>query len=280
MDDLDYLLENKNNDINIKINLDTVVTSSDITKIKNSNKTVNFNCYKDKKLIYSWIVNGSRINEIDNLLTTISYDSEYKKEIAKLSNYADGLYITIKQNDATPTGTKLKLYVGEKFEDGDIVNIYLKDGKKLKLVQNGISVNDGYIEFEIRKGTNYFITMSNILDVNEVVPTGQTKSWILSLIIVGIIILSIITVTLFLMTRKNNKKKLLTKNIGISDAENENVEILDIEEHFNNEHQVTKNNVDDDISVASDQINQNVNYFNNEETLSDNNQQQINNYKE
>lgn len=166
LEDLDAVLKNdKISDINITITPDTKITSQDIEKIKNSKKTVKLNCYNsDKILMYSWIVDGSKLKGTGELLTTISNDSSNKKNILIHSNYADGMFLELKQNNNLPTGTKIKIYVGDKYGDNDLVNIYSYDKKtdKLSVVKNKVKVENGYVEFDVSDFSDYFITMTTV----------------------------------------------------------------------------------------------------------------------
>ena len=131
-------------------------------KIKNSKKTVKFNYYNDdKSLAYSWIIDGSKIKTTSNLSTIITSNSDNKKDILKLSNYADGLFVVLKQNDL-PSGTKLKLFAGNKYENNDFVNVYSYRNNKLYLLKNKIKLDNGYIEFSLDNTSEYFVTMSTI----------------------------------------------------------------------------------------------------------------------
>ena len=172
LEDLDSLLSDSGEqDISIIINVDSQISAEQLAKIKESGKVVNLNYYdENKKLIYSWSIDGQKIRDTEEFLTSVSYISEYVTEISKLSNYADGLYVNVKHNGNLPEGTKFKLYVGDKFTDGSIVNVYGydKDENKLELFMDGLTVADeGYIEFDIDQGLSYFVTMSNIVGVSK-----------------------------------------------------------------------------------------------------------------
>lgn len=170
IEDLDYALKSSGKDINIILSSDSKVTSKDLAKIKASKKKVSLNYFdKDKKLIYSWLLDGSKINNTKELATEIEYTSKHVKEISKLSNYADGLYLTFKNSGNMPNGTKIKIFVGNKYKNGDALNIYYYDivKNKLTLMEEKLKVKDGYIEFSLEHGSEYFITMSQISNVKK-----------------------------------------------------------------------------------------------------------------
>ena len=164
LEDLDSLLKNdKTKDIDITINSDTKLTSSDVEKIKKSKKKVKLNYYNDdKSLLYSLIISGKKIKAVSAFETEVKFDSENRENILKLSNYADGLYFSKKQGNKIPKGTLIKLFVGNKYTNKEIVNIYSFDSalEKLVTIKTNLKVKDGYVEFEFPENKDFFVTMS------------------------------------------------------------------------------------------------------------------------
>lgn len=227
LDDLDMILkDDKITDINITVKEDTKITSSDLEKIKSSKKTVKFNCYnKDKTIKYSWIIDGAQLNNTNDLLLNITNDTENRKEILKLSNYADGIFASLKQINNLPQGTKIKLFVGDKYQDNDLINIYsfAQNKDKLDLIENQITVKDGYIEFKVIDSSDYFITMSTIPSSDKVVkeaPTTEKSSSSILYIIIGILYLLLMSLIIGLII-KNKKNKKLEKQEEINSELNE-----------------------------------------------------------
>mgnify|MGYP004502248177 CR=1 FL=1 len=208
LEDLDSILnKNKITDINITIKSDTIVTKEDLEKIKNSKKTVKFNYYNDdKSLAYSWIIDGSKIKTTSNLSTIITNDSDNKKDILKLSNYADGLFVVLKQNDL-PLGTKLKLFVGNKYENNDFVNVYSYRNNKLYLLKNKIKMDNGYVEFDLDNASEYFVTMSTIPNTNITTKVENNEKISILPIIILIICLVIIGIIIIFIIKNKRKKK-------------------------------------------------------------------------
>ena len=140
------------------------------------------------------IIDGTKLENINDLFTTITFDSTNKKDILKISNYADGLFVGLKQSNNLPTGIKLKLFVGDKYKDDELVNVYRykKNNDKLELVKNEVKVETGYIEFEVTDASDYFVTMSIIPNSDKATtPTKKSSSPIL-LIIIGVLSLTVI----------------------------------------------------------------------------------------
>ena len=229
LEDLDSVLNNdKIDDKNVIIKSDTTITSEELEKIKKSKKLVKFNYYNDdKNIIYSWTIDGSKLKDTNDLLTTITNDSENKKEILVLSNYADGLFVNLKQENNYPTGSKIKMFVGNKYEDNNLVNIYvyIKSDDKIELVKNKVKVDNGYIEFDVADASDYFITMSTIPSIEKVVTTtGGSSSIIMPIIISLICLLFIGIIIVFVIKNKRNKKDFISNNDSknVNNVENSN----------------------------------------------------------
>lgn len=220
LDDLSSLLNNEDaTDIEITIDSNTKLTSTDITNIKNSGKKVKLNYYDDsKKLLYSWILYGSKITDEKEFLTTLSSNSENATAINNITNNADGLFINTKNNNI-PKGTSIKLFVGNKFNNNEKISVftYNKNSNKMDLVQDNLIVKNGYIEFNVDSDSDYFITKDfkvNVTDTN--IP--ESKKSILPIIILPLLAI-IVVVTIVLVVKKNNKNK---KNKELNNNDNYN----------------------------------------------------------
>lgn len=212
IDDLDNLLsDNKVKDINIIIESGTKISSKDLKKIKDSKKSVTFSYYNsDKVLMYSWIINGAKIKNTNELVSSVSFDSNNKKDILKLSNYADGMYVCLNNSNKLSGNVKLRVYVGNKYSNDDNVNVYLYSNNKLELVSKNNKVEDGYIEFDVKSYSDYFITMSNINSETIVSNSNNDNSIpIISIIVILCIILILALIFIFRnkLFKKNNVKK-------------------------------------------------------------------------
>lgn len=189
LDDLDRILkENKVKEINISINKDTKILKKDLEKIKKSKKIVNFNYVKDN-IDYSWIINGKKLNKLEDLDTTINFDTDNKKKILTLSNYADGIFVNLKQNNSNMKGITLKVYVGNKYEKDDSINIYSYNNDKLSVLLKKIKMKDGYIEFKLVDTSDYFITMSTINNKEK-----ENNSLNITLITILVIVIAILII--------------------------------------------------------------------------------------
>ena len=241
IEDLETVLKEDKN-LNITIESNTKLSKDDVTKIKNSNKIVNLNYYdKDNKLIYSWIVDGSKLLSSSELQTSISFDSESEKEILKASNYSDGIIINVKEDKNVSNGVKIKLYVGDKFEDGNKVKLYGYVDNNLELIKEKIKVEKGYIEFEAGSAKDYLITMSDLYSSSDkVVTTGTTDNNNTSLIILiallsAVVILNVIIIIRIIKKRKKVENQRTNNEINnVSSPTNSNIEINNTSSTMNN----------------------------------------------
>ena len=212
LEDIDSVLKNNSikEDIDVAINSDANINKELLEKIKDNKKTIKFNYYdENKKIIYSWTVNGKEIKDTNQFTTSILFNTDQEKDIYKVSNYADGMYINFKHSGELPKGTKIKLYVGDKFENKNIVNVYYYNSKeqKLEYIENNLEVKEGYIEFSIEHCSDYFVTMANI---ENAIPKEikEDNKYLLSTIIEFIIIVILLAIIIIskLKTKKNSSK--------------------------------------------------------------------------
>ncbi len=207
LEDLENLLNDSNSpNIDITITKDTVIPAKMIDKIREKKKLVNFNYYdENKSLKYTWIVDGNKVSNPKDVLTTILYQSDKKKEIAKASNYAEGVYASFKHKGELPKGIKVKVFVEDKFEDESVVSVYQYENSKLFPFKENLNVKNSFVEFEIEKGSEYFVTMSSIGSLKEKEESNEIKESNLFLII-SIVELLVIIVLVVVMGKKNDKK--------------------------------------------------------------------------
>lgn len=135
----------------------TIITSDILRFIKENNKNIIVNKYEKDKLVYSWHISGKYISSIKDYDTNIKYSSDNIKEIEKLTNYSEALYLNFAYEGYLPIGTKIKIYVGDRYADGEILKLYSYN-EKISLEKDNIKVEDGYIEYDLDHCSEYFLT--------------------------------------------------------------------------------------------------------------------------
>ena len=204
LEDLDNLLDEDNNNIEIILNNNSKLSKENIKNIKESGKIVRFSYYdEEKKLVYSWTVDGSLIKQPIDMLTTIT-NIPTDEKIYENVNYAEGMYVNVGQDGDLPNGTKLSVNVSDKYSDGDTLNVYKYNGKEMELVSINLQVKDGKIEFDVLKGMDYFITKAN-LSVTKSELTGGINIYIIISIVEFVMI--IILFCMLLIKKKKIKEE-------------------------------------------------------------------------
>lgn len=193
----------------IIISNDNKITNSQLEEIKKSKKKVNFtHVDANREVVYSIVIDGKKIKETSEFSPEINFTSENIKEISKKTNYADGMYLDFKDKGKLPKGTLIRVFVGDRYSNDDLVNIYnyKESTKELSSIKKDIIVKDGYIEFEVEECSEYFVTQSNITAVKE------TKSNQINIfLIISIIELIILIVIIILDYLKINPISKLRK---------------------------------------------------------------------
>ena len=252
IEDLEKALENSNPTITLKD--DTTISTVDLERIKKSGKKVTFNYYKGKELIYSYIIDGNKAKSTSSIPTGIKFNSSNKKDILRLANYVDGLTASLSKTMDLSNGVKIKLYVGNKYKNGNVVNVYsyVNGNEELKLVSSKLKVVDGYITFDGDNASDYFVTTSSIDDNKEV--TAEPKKSLLFPIIGAVIgLIAIIVIIILILKKKKNDKD----GKGNSKPSNPSKPSSDMN---NSNNSSNSNDLDNDFSAL---INNNSNNINN-----------------
>ena len=124
--------------------------------------------------------------------------------IKKLSNYADGIYTQF-DDKQIPSGTYIKIFVGEKYNNNDFVNIYHYTNDKLEIVAEKVEVKDGYITFNLNDGFEYFITMSDVSLIKNNNNNNKPFNIYIVISIVELLIIAGLLVYNFIKNKKSDK---------------------------------------------------------------------------
>ena len=179
--------------INVTASDQYQISGEILQKIKEKNKNITINSFdKSGKLIYSWNITGSKVDNIDSINTEILFTSEYKKNILELSNYANGVHLNFQNEGKLPDDTIITLFVGDEYENDEVLNLYYYDktNNKLDKINNNIIVNNGYVSFSIPHTSEYFLTKSLISSSNNLWIIIYSQSVIIGLFIIYFIYLN------------------------------------------------------------------------------------------
>lgn len=203
LEDLDTLLSTSTDkELSFKITTDSKITIPQLTSIKNSGKKVSLDYYdSNNQMIYSWIIDGTKIDNIEEMSTKVSFKSKYEKEIKELLNGKESVLLTL-SNENHPKGTRLRVYVGDNYKDNAKVKIYCynKETNKLELVTSD-KVKGGYVEFDVSKGSYFAITK----DDSEEKKQEEKSSYIGPIIFLGFSLLVFIIAIVVYKKKTKNK---------------------------------------------------------------------------
>ena len=152
-------------------------------------------------MIYSWIIDGTKIDNIEEMSTKVSFKSKYEKEIRELLNGKESVLLTL-NNENYPKGTRLRVYVGDNYKDNAKVKIYCynKETNKLELVTSD-KVKGGYVEFDVTKGSYFAIAK----DDSEEKKQEEKSSYIGPIIFLGFSLLVFIIAIVVYKKKTKNK---------------------------------------------------------------------------
>ena len=115
---------------------------------------------------YIWKFSGKDLTTISEVKTRVEFDNETLSIIDELTNHAKGLLVSFEANPNLPEHTEVGIYVGDRYEDGTVVQVYYhnKNENKLELKFTDLIVEEGYVWLPIVHTSDYFITVANLND--------------------------------------------------------------------------------------------------------------------
>ena len=197
-------------EVDIK-NEENIISSKMLEKLKNSEINLTLNKYENNNIKYTWTVKGKNIEELSDFDTLVIFESKNENKIKSLTNYAESIYLDYNHNGVLPKNTKFKVYVGNTYEEYDLLNLYYYDqtNNKLTLKQSGLMVKNGYVEYEIEHCSEYILTQANIIE--EI----SKKDYKIIIIIVETF--TIIGLTIYMLLKNIKKKKIDNQQKTVSE---------------------------------------------------------------
>lgn len=186
--------------VEIVLEKDDVLTSKDLEMMKKSKKTFQLTYYdKDNVGLYTWMFNGSNIDTTREIDTTIYFTLKDREDFDEAMEFKSGVILNFAHSGVLPNGTRIKMYVGDQYSDGESLSLYLYDAELKKRVPyaDGVEVVDGYVYIDLEEGGVFFLTKASF---------GEKKGFNIFIpicIVEGFIILML----LFLGRKKKTEKE-------------------------------------------------------------------------
>ena len=114
--------------------------------------------------------------------------------------------------DRFPKGSKIKLYVGDVYKSGEVVEVYYYDklNSNLELYKENIVIKNGFLELEPTNYNNYFVTKLLTEDIETDTTTiGASENSnnflpkVLTLVLVAVVIALIIVASVLYCKKYN-----------------------------------------------------------------------------
>lgn len=208
IDNLPNTLKNTTKDTIALRMTDATEISADVLKqVKDVNKNLIINNYnQDNKMLYSWTIAASSLDENDKYDFGISFVSEHQDKILKITNYSEMLNIKFNHSGKLPKGTKIKIYVGDRFADNEKLNLYYYNETEgvIESIEKNLNVESGFVNFELDHCSEYILTRATLADSDNGI-----NVFLITTIIEGIVVIGLILLFVFkekIISKINNKE--------------------------------------------------------------------------
>ena len=155
----------------------------------------------NKTVLYSFILDGSKIKSVKEFNPNVVSDIESNTDMEIALNYADGIYLDFSKCVDVPKGVIVRYYVGDKYDDDDLVNLYAYDKNTIKQLKENIKVKDGYIEFEVTNSIKHFISKAKVMNAEK---AEGFNIWMIISVVLGVLCLGLLGLLIFSKTKKDD----------------------------------------------------------------------------
>jgi len=152
---------------------------------------------------FYWTIDGSKIADYDKEINfNVRVDEEVNKELKEtieslLVDKTKSIVLDFDHNGDLPKGTKVSLYVGDRFKENDVLTLYYYNPttKKLEERTKNIKVNEaGYVEFDLEHCSSYVLTATS----------NNAQTGAMNVVFYGLLAVSSLALIAFLIKRKAN----------------------------------------------------------------------------
>ena len=178
---LEQTLKNTTKDtVALRITDTPIVSKEQFELVKNSGKRLLINRYDGDVLRYTWSV--SDFETLMDLNSEITIAEKADASLEKLTNYARAAVLEFSHSGDLPKGTKVRLNVQSRYADGEVLNMYYYNGETLQLAQKELTVQAGYVEFELTHCSEYVLTQATLGAAS-----ASTNGMLIGIIVVSVL---------------------------------------------------------------------------------------------
>ena len=193
-------INNTDNDIVITSTSPYEISSVIFEALQGEDQNIIVEVTDGEKVLYSWTINGKDItNTEDDFETNILLNGSFFQDaIVELTGFDpfETTFITTVEDELPAEKAILRIYTG--LEDDTEINAYLYDflTEDAEVVKQGLTVEGGYVSFEITMGGEYFLSEGNykISDVKVPDTSDTTLLIFVTLLMASMIMIGCLTV--------------------------------------------------------------------------------------
>ena len=233
LDDLDDAISASKESIVITLKENDILTSEQLQKIKKSNKNAYFIKKKDSKTLYSWMINSKNITNQGSIKMDLYFTASNKSKLEKLTDYREGIYLNFSHSGVIPKDTVLRIYVADKYADGDSLHLYYLDGEsnEISFINQEVKVVNGYVEISIDHCSDYFLTKATISGENVKTVNTEENALPLLVMVVMLVLIICLMVGVFLKIsskqQEDNKEEEKTESLEADNTTQESTETVE-----------------------------------------------------
>ena len=154
------------------------VSEASLRLIQDYGKTLYVNHVDENNQIrYVWKFSGKELTTISEVKTHVEFDNETLSAIDGLTNHTKGLLVSFEANPNLPEHTEVGIYVGDRYEDGTLVQVYYhnRNEDKLELRFTDLVVEEGFVWLPVTHTSDYFVTVAKFVE-----PENDNNLWMIT----------------------------------------------------------------------------------------------------
>ena len=237
LNELDEAIKEAKDSLVITLKDNDILTKEHLDKIKKAKLTAYFVRKENNKTIYSWMFDYKNISNQANINMTLSFMASNKAKLEKLTDYREGIYLNFSYHGNLPKDTIVRIYVGDKYKDGDVLNLYYLDSdtSEVTYMKQEVKVSNGYAEISIDHCSDYFLTKATISGDNVKVVSNDNSILPIIIIVLLIVLIIAVIISIFIKKGSNSKEEVVEKEENSNVEENsENVQNTEVVEEVQN----------------------------------------------
>lgn len=162
--------------------------------LKDQEKTLIIRALDEEgRTLYEWVIDGEAIEDLLGVKTLLDFNCDNREKIIEAANFAQGMVLAFDHNEMLPTGTSIRINVGDYYTEGTLINLYYYENletdaealsdeelEKLLEAENPFQVKgeyvvdaEGFVTIELEHTSNYFLTRAVLVEEEDLGNTSR-----------------------------------------------------------------------------------------------------------